>query len=247
MQGENVEKMKVILFEDNSSAIQMIKNGRALSEGTKHISIHKFFIKQHLTPEGKLELRQCTTIEQIANGFTKPLTLNEFIRFLVDIGMKVVDTEDNGKSKSITLLHDGTGVLYLLQIDIASENLFSVHFMDSDLGSVFEGPVPNKNTIESVAIPYISKRKDYSNSEGRRLLAHIFNSSNESNDAESAFVTGRSQESRGWETEKSSTNNLVKSSREEKQQATVPVLVSRNKEQSSSAELQTQQQHQVDV
>ena len=161
--------------------------------------------------------------------------------------MKVVDTEDNGKSKSITLLHDGTGVLYLLQIDIASENLFSVHFMDSDLGSVFEGPVPNKNTIESVAIPYISKRKDYSNSEGRRLLAHIFNSSNESNDAESAFVTGRSQESRGWETEESSTNNLVKSSREEKQQATVPVLVSRNKEQSSSAELQTQQQHQVDV
>ena len=92
----------------------------------------------------------------------------------------------------------------------------------------------------------MSERKDYSNSEGRRLLAHISNSSQESIDAESAFVTGRSQESRGWETEESSTNNLVKSSREEKQQATVPVLVSRNKEQSSSAELQTQQQHQVD-
>jgi len=241
-QGENVENMKVILFEDNSSAIQMIKNGRALSEGTKHISIHKFFIKQHLTPEGKLELRQCTTIEQIANGFTKPLSLNEFIRFLVDIGMKIVDAEDNCKSKSITLLHDGTGVLYLVQIDIASENLFSVHFMDSDLGSVFEGPVPNKNANESVATSYISERKDYSNSEGRRLLAHINSSINESNDAETAFVTGRSQEFRGGKTDESSTNNLVQSSREEKQQATAPVLVKINNEHSSSADLQAQQQ-----
>ena len=115
-QGENVENMKVILFEDKSSAMLSNSNDKkwagTLSEGTKHISIHKFFIKQHLNPEGKLELRQCTTIEQIANGFTKPFfkLINEFIRFLVDIGMKVVDDEDNGKSKSITLLHDGTGV-----------------------------------------------------------------------------------------------------------------------------------------
>ena len=245
-QGENVENMKVILFEDNSSAIQMIKNGRALSEGTKHISIHKFFIKQHLTPEGRLELRQCTTIEQIANGFTKPLSLNEFIRFLVDIGMKVVDDEDSGKSKSITLLHDGTGALYLLQIDIASTNLFSVHFMDSDLGSVFEGPVPSRTTNESVATFQISERKDYSNTEGRRLLALVNNSSNKSNDKETAAVTGRSQDSEGWKTDGSGTNNLVQSSREEKQQAAAPALVRTNNEHSSSAELQIQQQHQVD-
>ena len=56
---------------------------------------------------------------------------------------------------------------------------------------MFEGPVPNKNPIESVATSYISERKDYSNSEGRRLLAHIFNSSNESNDTELACVAGQ--------------------------------------------------------
>ena len=39
---------------------------------------------------------------------------------------------------------------------------------------LFEGPVPNKNANESVATSYISERKDYSNSEGRRLLAHIW-------------------------------------------------------------------------
>ena len=111
---------------------------------------------------------------------------------------------------------------------------------------MFEGPVPNKTTNESVATFQTSERKDYSNSEGRRLLAHVNNSSNESNDKESAFVAGRSQDPRGWETVESSTNNLVQSSREEKQQATALVLVRTNNEQSSSAESQFQQQHQVD-
>jgi len=58
---------------------------------------------------------------------------------------------------------------------------------------MFEGPVPNKNKNESVATSNISERKDYSNSEGRRLLAHINSSSNEGNDIESAFVAGRSR------------------------------------------------------
>ena len=118
--------------------------------------------------------------------------------------------------------------------------------MDSDLGSVFEGPVPSRTTNESVATFQISERKDYSNSEGRRLLAFVNNSSNKSNDKETAAVTGRSQDSEGWKTDESGTNNLVQSSREEKQQAAAPALVRTNNEHSSSAELQIQQQHQVD-
>ena len=103
-----------------------------------------------------------------------------------------------------------------------------------------EGPVrpgSSKTKNASAATFYRSERRDYSNSEGRRLLAHINYSSNKNNDAESALVAGRSQGSRGGETEKASTNNLVKSSREEKQNATAPVLVKKN-EQSSSADSQ---------
>ena len=79
---------------------------------------------------GKLpeKIEETASNSAIEHRVTEIKLKNEFIRFLVDIGMKVVDDEDSGKSKSITLLHDGTGVLYLLQIDIASENLFSVHF-----------------------------------------------------------------------------------------------------------------------
>ena len=45
-----------------------------MSEGTEHISIHKFFVKQHLTPEGMIELVSVGTLQQIANGFTKAVS-----------------------------------------------------------------------------------------------------------------------------------------------------------------------------
>ena len=60
---------------------------------------------------------------------------------------------------------------------------------------VFEGPVQTKTENESVATSYTSERKDYSNSEGRRLLAHINNSSKATNDVRPRFFTDRSF---GW-------------------------------------------------
>ena len=56
---------------------------------------------------------------------------------------------------------------------------------------MFEGPVPTKTEKRS---SYTSERKDYSNSEGRRLLAHINNSSKATNEVGPRFVTDRSQE-----------------------------------------------------
>ena len=58
---------------------------------------------------------------------------------------------------------------------------------------MFEGPVSIKTENESVATSYTSERKDYSKSEGRRLLAHISNSSNTTIDAGPTSVTDRSQ------------------------------------------------------
>jgi hypothetical protein len=206
-QGEDTENMRVILFEDNSSAIQMIKNGRALSENTKHISIHKFFIKQHLTPEGLLELVQCTTTEQIANGFTKSLSLNEFIRFLVDIGMKIIAEDDDQESKSLVLLHEGTGILWLLEIPIRTENVYNVHFSDSDLGSVFEVPVVNRTENASVVIESNTiLLGDYTNAKGKQLLTYL---KNESKKNGPVFVTGGSREPAGGRAEKNDTDNPV--------------------------------------
>jgi len=145
-QGYASDKIRVMLFEDNTSAIQMIKTGRSVSEGTKHISIHKFFIKQHLTPEGLFELIRCGTLEQIANGFTKSITISEFLKFLVDIGMRV---KENGHIISLSVLHNGKGELSEVRVNIKNEcDIYKVRFLMSDLGSVFEIPVVNQTQVE---------------------------------------------------------------------------------------------------
>ena len=56
---------------------------------------------------------------------------------------------------------------------------------------LFEGPVSIETKIESVATSYTSERKDYSNSEGRRLLAHISNSIKIQRDDGPTLVTDR--------------------------------------------------------
>jgi len=82
---------------------------------------------------------------------------------------------------------------------------------------LFEGPISNKTNNESVT-SCTSERRNYSNAEGRRLLAHIHNSSNENNDAASAIATGRSQKGfLGGKTDVESTDNLVETSREQSQ------------------------------
>ena len=110
---------------------------------------------------------------------------------------------------------------------------------------MFEGPVPTKTENESVATSYTSERKDYSNSEGRRLLAHINNSSKAPNEPGPVFVTDRSQEF-GCGKDDKITRNLVETSREEKQKAAVPALVQASKEHSSSAGSESQTNNKVD-
>ena len=102
---------------------------------------------------------------------------------------------------------------------------------------LFEGPVQTKTENESVATSYTSER--------RRLLAHINNSSKAPNDAGPVFVTDRSQFG-GGKNDEASTNNLVETSREEKQKAAVPALVQVSKERSSSADSESQTNIKVD-
>ena len=114
-------------------------------------------------------------------------------------------------------------------------------------GGLFEGPVQTKTENESVATSYTSERKDYSNSEGRRLLAHINNSSKAPNEPGPVFVTDRSQEFGGGKNDYvDGTRNLVETSREEKQKAAVPALVQVSKERSSSADSESQTNIKVD-
>jgi hypothetical protein len=65
-----------VLFCDNTSAIAISKNS-VFHDMTKHMKI-KFHAIRQFQQEGELELRYCTSEEQLADLFTKPLTKNIF-------------------------------------------------------------------------------------------------------------------------------------------------------------------------
>jgi hypothetical protein len=62
---------KVVLMEDNQSAIKMAKN-EILNDRSKHIDVRFHFIRQHVI-DGSVELRYCPTDEMVADALTKPL------------------------------------------------------------------------------------------------------------------------------------------------------------------------------
>ena len=69
------------LFQDNQSATQMERNGRASSgQRTRHINISYFFIKDRVG-SGELSIIYCPTDEMIADFFTKPLQGKKFFKF----------------------------------------------------------------------------------------------------------------------------------------------------------------------
>jgi len=72
-QGYNV---KGILYEDNKSAITMMKTGKG-SERTRHVNIKYYFVKQYID-NGALALEYCPTASMVADALTKPLQGYQF-------------------------------------------------------------------------------------------------------------------------------------------------------------------------
>lgn len=75
-----------VIFVDNISAIQLAKNlvhhGRS-----KHIDTRFHFLRDHVKHK-TMKLEYCHTMEQVADIFTKPLTVESFRRLRNMLGMK---------------------------------------------------------------------------------------------------------------------------------------------------------------
>ena len=69
----------VIIHEDNTAAIHLVKNGRSTSDRTKHILLRHFFVKQYLD-NGTFELHHCDTENMCADILTKPLQGEQFFK-----------------------------------------------------------------------------------------------------------------------------------------------------------------------
>jgi len=79
--GEMVNKeIKVKIYEDNMSTINLCKNGKSNNISTKHIKKKYFVIKEYLD-DGSLYIEHLSTEEMVADLLTKPLIGAKFIKF----------------------------------------------------------------------------------------------------------------------------------------------------------------------
>ena len=85
-QGYGVKQ--TILYQDNTSAMLLEKNGKESSgKRTRHINIRYFYIKDRIE-KGDVEIKYCPTDEMVADYMSKPLQgkpFRKFFRFIMNI------------------------------------------------------------------------------------------------------------------------------------------------------------------
>ena len=73
MEEQGYKLKKNVLFQDNTSAIKLEKNGRNSCTGnSRHVHIRYFFVKGRVD-KGELSIECCPTHSMLADYFTKPL------------------------------------------------------------------------------------------------------------------------------------------------------------------------------
>jgi hypothetical protein len=70
-------KIAAVVYEDNKSALHLAKHP-VVNSRTKHVNVKFFFVRQHVKPNGDIELIYCPTTKMIADGCTKNLSANKF-------------------------------------------------------------------------------------------------------------------------------------------------------------------------
>ena len=76
-QGYKVEP--AIIYQDNTSTMSLVKNGKSNSERTKHISTRFYFIKDRVD-NFEIKIEHMRTTEMIADILTKPITGALFLK-----------------------------------------------------------------------------------------------------------------------------------------------------------------------
>ena len=81
MEAQGFALGKTTLFQDNQSAMLLETKGKASStKRTRHINIRYFHIAD-LVAKGRLNVEYCSTLDMVADFFTKPLQGAQFLKF----------------------------------------------------------------------------------------------------------------------------------------------------------------------
>ena len=81
LKAQGYPPKQTILYQDNTSAILLEKNGKESSgKRTRHINIRYFYIKDRIE-KGDLEIKHCPTDDMLGDFMTKPLQGKKFRKF----------------------------------------------------------------------------------------------------------------------------------------------------------------------
>ena len=80
MQYQGYDVGPAIIYQDNTSVIDLIKAGRPTSHRTRHLKARYFFIKDYIDA-GEIEIKHMGTDWMLADYLTKPLGGEKFIQF----------------------------------------------------------------------------------------------------------------------------------------------------------------------
>ena len=69
----------VLIYEDNQSAIKLVENP-VFHKKSKHVDIKYHFVRE-LVENRTLEIQYVSTVENVADIFTKPLSFKELLLF----------------------------------------------------------------------------------------------------------------------------------------------------------------------
>ena len=82
-----ITNIPTTIYEDNAACIEPIKEGYIKCDRTKHIS-PKFFFTHELQKSYEIEVKQIRSSDNVADLFTKALSLSTFKKLTYDIRMR---------------------------------------------------------------------------------------------------------------------------------------------------------------
>ena len=81
LQHQGIDDIKIILYQDNKSAMILQENGRtSTGKRSRHLNVRYFFVTD-VIKKGLLKVMYCPTGDMIADFFTKPIQGGDFKKF----------------------------------------------------------------------------------------------------------------------------------------------------------------------
>eukprot|EP00934_Nitzschia_sp_Nitz4_P000074 Nitzschia sp. Nitz4//scaffold495_size4786//1166//4435//NITZ4_009233-RA/size4786-processed-gene-0.0-mRNA-1//-1//CDS//3329553072//74//frame0 len=99
-QGMSIQQ-DTVLYQDNTSAMLLEKNGRSSStKRTKHMDVRYFYIKD-MVDDGEVKIKHCPTDAMLADYFTKPLQGKPFYKLRDKIMNIAVESQYHSQHISV--------------------------------------------------------------------------------------------------------------------------------------------------